>query len=252
MVGNVKRVQLRLMISPFDSRRNMRRSSKYSCAFRRASVMAASKPHVRSFSSKPSSTRIVELKDERMLGGAEQFHPPSSSLFAQKTIHDVLAPLTEITAEGKNRTVDARFRLAVEVRTVVERLPFQMLLHARNCLAGFATRRIQTHFTQQRERIHSDHPAGLRRAAKPAMWRLPIEQGATPTFPCHTRSLRRDADIGLARKIAQNLPANRRIAVQKPARNACLAHLRLLEPVIQRSVRTFSEVAFKAALSAKP
>src|SRR5438034_7251023 len=67
------------MIFPVDRDRNRCRSRRYSCPRRRASLTVDGPPFAFSYSKSPSSTQIVELNDDRLLGGASQFHPPSSN-----------------------------------------------------------------------------------------------------------------------------------------------------------------------------
>src|SRR5439155_19994238 len=67
------------MIFPVDRDRNRCRSRRYSCPRRRASLTVDGPPFAFSYSNSPSSTQIVELNDDRLLGGASQFQPPSSS-----------------------------------------------------------------------------------------------------------------------------------------------------------------------------
>src|SRR5713226_6911612 len=67
------------MIFPVDRDRNKRRSSRYSWPRMRASRTVDRPPLAFSYSNSPSSTQIVELNEDRLLGGASQFQPPSSS-----------------------------------------------------------------------------------------------------------------------------------------------------------------------------
>src|SRR5437867_21506 len=67
------------MTFPVDRDLNKRRSSRYSWPRRRASRTADGPPFAFSYSNSPSSTQIVELNEDRLLGGASQFQPPSSS-----------------------------------------------------------------------------------------------------------------------------------------------------------------------------
>ena len=65
--------------APVDSDRNRLRSRRYSCPRRRASVTAVVAPSAFSYSNNPSRTQIVEWNEDRLLGGASQFQPPSSN-----------------------------------------------------------------------------------------------------------------------------------------------------------------------------
>src|SRR5262245_4609948 len=67
------------MTFPVERDRNKRRSSKYSWPRRRAFRTVDEPSFAFSYSHSPSSTQIVELNDERLLGGALQFQPPSSN-----------------------------------------------------------------------------------------------------------------------------------------------------------------------------
>src|SRR5262249_49618433 len=67
------------MIFPVDRDLNKRRSSRYSWPRRRALLTVGGPPFAFSYSNNPSSTQIVELNEDRLLGGASQFQPPSSS-----------------------------------------------------------------------------------------------------------------------------------------------------------------------------
>src|SRR6478735_9042785 len=53
------------MMSPVDSLRSRRRSSRYSCPRPRASVTRTTAPNACSYASNPSSTQIVVWNDER-------------------------------------------------------------------------------------------------------------------------------------------------------------------------------------------
>src|SRR5438093_384347 len=65
--------------SPVDSRRSIRRSSRYSCPRSRAAVTSAEVPDARSCSSRPSRTLIVVWNDPRVEPfSCSQFHPPSA------------------------------------------------------------------------------------------------------------------------------------------------------------------------------
>src|SRR6185436_1720768 len=63
--------------SPVVRDRNSRRSRRYSCPRTRAAVTSGLGPLAVSYPNNPSSTQIVVWNDDRWLGGALQFQPPS-------------------------------------------------------------------------------------------------------------------------------------------------------------------------------
>src|SRR6185312_14883989 len=68
-----------LATPPVDRRRNRLRVSRYSSPRRLAAVTSGADSTARSYSRSPSNTQIVVWYEERALGGASQFQPPSSS-----------------------------------------------------------------------------------------------------------------------------------------------------------------------------
>src|SRR6267378_5970294 len=82
------------MIFPVDRDLNKRRSSRYSWPRRRACLTVGGPPFAFSYSNSPSSTQIVELNEDRLLGGASQFQPPSSScsLRSRSTSRSLASP----------------------------------------------------------------------------------------------------------------------------------------------------------------
>src|SRR5262245_26356297 len=82
------------MIFPVERDLNKRRSSRYSWPRRRASLTVDGPPFAFSYSNNPSRTQIVELKEDRLLGGASQFQPPSSncSLRSRSTKRSLASP----------------------------------------------------------------------------------------------------------------------------------------------------------------
>ena len=50
--------------------------------------------------------QMVEWNEDRMLGGASQFQPPSPELLAQQPVDQPIAGLDEIGARGQDPSVD--------------------------------------------------------------------------------------------------------------------------------------------------
>src|SRR5262245_58656392 len=82
------------MIVPVDRDLNKLRSRRYSWPRRRASLTVDWLPFAFSYSNSPSSMQIVELNEDRLLCGASQFQPPSSScsLRSRSTSRSLASP----------------------------------------------------------------------------------------------------------------------------------------------------------------
>ena len=145
-------------------------------------------------------------------------------LLVQKTIHDAIAALAKVTADSQNGTVYACLGFTVEVRPVAETLKCKVCFDARDGAARFIARRVQSHLAQKGQCVHRNHPALVVRTAPPALRCLPLEQRSPPALIRDARSVERNYIVALTQEIAPDLPANRRISVQQPLRNARLTH----------------------------
>ena len=203
-------VQSGSMTSPVDSRRNRRRSSRYSWPRARAAVTSVEPPVARSCSSSPSSTLIVVSNDPRIEPfSCSQFQPPSAICSVEQPVDDALHVLAEVGADRDGRAVDARLDLAVEERQVVV-LPAAVLADERDRPADAGLGRVEPEDPQQHQGRLRAGPFGEVRAAAPAgRRRAGGRAAARPSPRGDPRALGGD-DVGrLVEQVAHHLPADR-------------------------------------------
>ena len=142
-----------------------------------------------------------------------------AQLLLKQSVDETIACLAEIGADRKHPSVDTGLDLAFEERRVAELLaPGAAVAHLADGPSHPIARRVHTEISQQLERVLGGDPGVRheRRAAPMAIRSLKVQQASAPTLRGHTRSLTRNARVGLADQVAHDLPADRRIRVEQP------------------------------------
>ena len=183
------------MISPVDNRRSRRRSRRYSCARRRASVTVDVAPNAVLEREQPfeHADRRVERRAHR---AALRLAVPAAirELFAQQAIDETIAALAEVRAECDDAAVDARLDLTLEERRVSElRSPRDVVANEIDRRSRARARRVEPEVAQEQQRVHVRPPERRGDAIAPlAVGALLIEQPRAPSFRRDARPLGRD------------------------------------------------------------
>ena len=163
------------------------------------------------------------MERDRLLGGASQFQPPSSSCSPEQALQQPVDLGAEIGARPQDPPVDAGLGLPVEEGPAVELPPGDALPHEVERPADLRVRRIRAQLPQEGEGVVGRHPVVFLVVAPMAVGRLEAEQPGAPTLRGDARPLGSDDLVGLIGEVAHDLPADRRIRIEQPLHDSCSA-----------------------------
>ena len=205
-------------MSPVDNRRSSRRSRRYSCARRRASVTGGVRRT-------PARTRVA-LRARRSWCGTTS--APSRArlavpaaiceLLAEQPVDESIAALAEIRAERDDPAVDAGLDLALEKGRVAEfRSPRDVVADAIDRGSRPRARRVDPQVAQEHQRVHVRPPERRGDAIAPlAVGALLVEQTRAPSLRRDARPFARHDLRRRVGEVAHDLPADGGIRVEEP------------------------------------